>query len=150
MARMNTTEKVQTCLDFIDQRLDNQAEQTIRIAELIIEDIKNLTAGYHQAMRNGNLKEHSELVRQTQLNWVNQLHEIILEQSNRDLSGQVIQALQKFISNLNQTHMQHLHFELPSPVAREHDAEYQYLSQEEIELLMGQQRLFPDSNDSMH
>lgn len=145
MATVNTTQKVQTCLEFIDNRLETSAEQTIQIAELIIEDIKSLTEGYQTAMRTGNLHEHSELVRQTQMNWVNQLHDIILEQTNRDLSGQVIMALQKFASNLNETQLKYHDFELPSAVASQFGGDgHEYLSQEEIELLMGQQSLFSD------
>lgn len=145
MAQMNTTQKVQTCLEFIDQRLETTSEQTIQIAELIIEDIKNLTEGYQAAIKSGGLQRHSELVRNTQMNWVNQLHDIILEQTNRDLNGQVIQALQKFASSLNEQQVKYADFELPSAVAREHANEHEYLSQAEIELLMGQQSLFPDN-----
>lgn len=144
MAQMNTTQKVQTCLEFIDQRLETTSEQTIRIAELIIEDIKNLTQGYQTAIQMGTLHEHSELVRKTQLNWVNQLHDIILEQTNRDLNGQVIIALQKFASSLNAQQVKYCDFDLPSAVAREHNDEHEYLSQADIEMLMSQQSLFDD------
>ncbi|GKT12392.1 MAG: hypothetical protein ISEC1_P1370 [Thiomicrorhabdus sp.] len=144
MAQMNTTQKVQTCLEFIDQRLETTSEQTIRIAELIIEDIKSLTQGYQTAIQTGALHDHSELVRKTQLNWVNQLHDIILEQTNRDLNGQVIIALQKFASTLNKQQLKYSDFDLPSVVAREHNDEHKYLNQAEIEMLMSQQSLFDD------
>ncbi len=142
MSKMNTTQKVQTCLEFIDQRLETTSEQTIRIAEMIINDIKELTEGYQTALKTGCLQAHSERVRHTQMNWVNQLHDIILEQTNRDLNGQVIQALQKFATSLNAQQIKYADFELPSSVAREHNDEHEYLNQDEIEQLMGQQNLF--------
>jgi len=144
--QMNTSKKVQTCLDFIDQKLESSSEQTIQIAELIIEDIKSLTQAYPQALQDGSLKEHAELVRQTQLNWVNRLHEIILEQTNRDLSGQVIVSLQKFANRLNHKQLEHIDFEIPSAVAKDqaHD-ELEYLNQDEIEILMGQRSLFDNA-----
>ncbi|GEM_PF-2688637 len=149
MAQLNTTQKVQTCLEFIDQRLETTSEQTIRIAEMIIDDIKQLTEGYQTALKTGCLHQHSERVRNTQMNWVNQLHDIILEQTNRDLNGQVIQALQKFATRLNEQQVKYADFDLPSAVAREHNDEHEYLTQHEIELLMaqqaGQQSLFNDS-----
>jgi len=146
MANLNTTQKVQTCLEFIDQRLETTSEQTIQIAEMIIDDIKNLTEGYEAARKSGTLHTHSELVRTTQMNWVNQLHDIILEQTNRDLNGQVIIALQKFVNSLNENQLKHYDFELPSAVASTQDNnEHEYLTQAEIDILMGQQNLFPDS-----
>lgn len=145
MAHMETTQKVQTCLEFIDNRLETTSEQTIRIAELIIEDIKQLTQGYQTAIQTGHLHEHSELVRKTQMNWINQLHDIILEQTNRDLNGQVIQALQKFVSSLNEQQVKYVNFDLPSAVARENHDEHEYLNQSEIEMLMAQQNLFDDA-----
>ena len=36
MSSQNNTQKIQTCLDFIDQRLETTSEQTIHIAEMII------------------------------------------------------------------------------------------------------------------
>jgi chemotaxis regulatin CheY-phosphate phosphatase CheZ len=145
MTQMNTTQKVQTCLEFIDNRLETTSEQTIHIAEMIINDIKNLTVGYQEALQAGSMQSHSELVRDTQMNWVNQLHDIILEQTNRDLNGQVIRALQKFASKLNEQQVKYADFELPSIVARENADEHEYLSQAEIDILMGQQCLFNDN-----
>ncbi len=145
MSAQNNTQKIQTCLDFIDQRLETTAEQTIKIAEMIIEDIRNLTEGYEDAINSGNLKEHTDLVRNTQMNWVNQLHDIILEQTNRDLNGQVILALKQFIDTLNEKQFKHYHFELPSAVASQQNTnEHEYLSQEEIDILMGQKNLFDE------
>lgn len=144
MATLNTAQKVQTCLEFIDQRLENTSEQTIQIAEMIIADIKNLTEGYQKAIAEGNLQSHSELVRATQMNWVNQLHDIILEQTNRDLNGQVIIALQKFVNSLNENQLKHIDFELPSAVASQQPDEHEYLTQAEIDILMGQQNLFDE------
>ncbi|WP_051144829.1 hypothetical protein [Thiomicrorhabdus sp. Kp2] len=145
MSTLNTTQKLQTCLDFIDQRLETTSEQTIQIAEMIIEDIKNLTEGYQNAIANGNLQTHSELVRATQMNWVNQLHEIILEQTNRDLNGQVIIALKKFVDSLNENQVKYHSFDLPSAVASQQADEHEYLTQAEIDILMGQQNLFADT-----
>ncbi|MBN2866645.1 MAG: hypothetical protein JXK16_11620 [Thiotrichales bacterium] len=145
MAVMNTQEKVQTCLEFIDNRLETTSEQTIQIAEMIIADIKNLTQAYPLALQRGELKEHSELVRATQLNWVNQLHDIILEQTNRDLNGQVIMALQGFVKNLNENTLKYTKFDLPSAVASQQKDETEYLNQDEIDLLMSQQALFNDN-----
>lgn len=145
MSTLNTTQKLQTCLDFIDQRLETTSEQTIQIAEMIIEDIKNLTEGYQNAIANGNLQTHSELVRATQMNWVNQLHEIILEQTNRDLNGQVIIALKKFVDSLNENQVKYHSFDLPSAVASQQADEHEYLTQAEIDILMGQQNLFVDT-----
>ena len=145
MSTLNTTQKLQTCLDFIDQRLETTSEQTIQIAEMIIEDIKNLTDGYQNAITNGNLQTHSELVRTTQMNWVNQLHEIILEQTNRDLNGQVIIALKKFVDSLNENQVKYQTFDLPSAVASHQADEHEYLTQAEIDILMGQQNLFEDT-----
>ena len=145
MAEMNTQKKVQTCLEFIDSRLETTSEQTIQIAEMIIADIKNLTQAYPLALQRGELTEHSELVRATQLNWINHLHDIILEQTNRDLNGQVILALQGFVNNLNQNTLNHAKFDLPSAVASQQKDETEYLNQDEIDLLMSQQALFNET-----
>ena len=144
MAQMNTTQKVQTCLKFIDHRLESSSEQTIQIAEMIIDDIKNLTAGYQDALKTGRLHSHSERVRETQMNWVNQLHDIILEQTNRDLNGQVIQALQKFVSSLNEQQLKVSDFDLPNAVKPSKESEQEHLNPAEIEFLRNQQNLFAD------
>ncbi len=133
---MNTSEKVNSCLEYIDQRLENTSEQTINIAEMIINDIRNLTDGYTEALESQNLASYTQQVRSTQLKWVNQLHDIILEQTNRDLNGQVIQSLQKFAQQLNHVHLQHVDFELPSAVASQLPNQFEYLNQDEIELLL--------------
>lgn len=134
---MNTPQKVSTCLKFIDDRLESTSEQTIKIAEMIIHDIKELSENYPEAIKTNNLRAHTDKVKDTQMKWVNQLHEIILEQTNRDLNGQVIQALQKFITTMNQTQLKHLEFELPSAVAKlQPENEHEYLSQDEIEILL--------------
>lgn len=135
--QLNTSQKVVTCLDYIDQRLEDTSAQTIQIAEMIIDDIKDLTEGYPQALRDNDLQAHAEKVRETQMKWVNQLQDIILEQTHRDLNGQVIQALQTFAQKLNKKQNKQLDFELPSIVKREQQADaHEYLSQDEIELLM--------------
>lgn len=133
---LNTSEKVTTCLDYIDHRLEQSSEQTIQIAEMIINDIRSLTNGYTQALNNNQLADYTQEVRHTQMKWVNQLHDIILEQTNRDLNGQVIQALQKFAKGLNEKQLKHADFDLPSAVASIQPDQHEYLNQEEIELLM--------------
>lgn len=140
MAQVNNTQKVQTCLKFIDHRLENSSEQTIQIAQMIIDDIKNLTAGYQNALKTGSLHSHSELVRDTQMNWVNQLHDIILEQTNQDLNGQLIQALQKFASSLNEHRPNVSDFELPSTISPNQEA----LNPAEIKFLLNQKTLFAE------
>jgi len=135
--KMNTPQKVNSCLQYIDDRLETTSEQTIQIAEMIIEDIKNLTQAYPEAIRNNELRTHAEKVRDTQMKWVNQLHEIILEQTDRDLNGQVIQALQNFMNTLNKKQLKHLDFDLPDAVHKEKsESEHDYLSKDEIEVLM--------------
>jgi chemotaxis regulatin CheY-phosphate phosphatase CheZ len=145
MTQLNTTQKDQTCLEFIDNHSETASEQTIQITEMIIDDINNLTVSYQRALQVGNLHTHSELVRATQMNWVNQLQDIILEQSNRDLNGQVIQSLEKFASSLNAQQVKYSEGKLPSLVAHEDLNEQACLSQSEIEILMGQQSLFDDN-----
>jgi hypothetical protein len=148
MAQVNTTQEVQTSLKFIDHPLESSAEQTIQITEMIIDDIKHLTAGYQKALKIGSLHSHSELVRDTQMNWVNQLHDIILEQANPDLNGQVIQALQKFASSLNEHQLKISNLDLPMVVTRQQDSEQEQLDQAEIEFMINQQNLF--SEDIRH
>lgn len=138
-AQMNTSENINTCLEYIDQRLETTSQQTIKIAETIIDDIKVLTQGYSDALKNHQLVEHAQEVRDTQMKWVNQLHDIILEQTDRDLNGQVIQSLQKFATQLNNPQINNIPFELPSIVARQQPDQFEYLDQDEIELLMASQ-----------
>lgn len=113
---MNTNDKVQSCLEYIDDRLENSSKQTLQIAEMIIDDIKDLSQSYNQAIKTNRLKDHANKVHCTQMKWVNQLHEIIMEQNSRDLNTQVIQALQKFAHNLNQNQFKQLDFDLPPEV----------------------------------
>lgn len=136
MGQLDTQQKLTACLEFMDDRLEDTSQQTIRIAEMIIDDIKELTRAYPQALKNGELHAHSERVRQTQMNWVNQLHDIILEQTNRDLNGQVILSLQNFVNNLNQNTIKQTPFEMPSSVAHKNSNETEYLNQDKIEGLM--------------
>lgn len=113
---MTPEEKVHSCLEYIDERLENTSEQTLRIAETIIDDIKSLSNSYKDAIESHRLREHADKVHNTQMKWVNQLHDIILDQTNRELNNQVIQALQNFVNNLNKKQMKHLDFELPKAV----------------------------------
>ncbi|MGC9386683.1 MAG: hypothetical protein ACP5D0_07030, partial [Hydrogenovibrio sp.] len=149
--KMDTPQKVSTCLDYIDRRLETTSEQTIQIAEMIIDDIKTLTADYPQYLKSNRLREHAERVRVTQMKWVNQLHDIILEQTNRDLNGQVILALQNFVNTMNRKQLKHLDFDLPSAVRREQPGhEHEYLSQEQIEVLMNSEMESSPLNATHH
>ncbi|MDG6773058.1 hypothetical protein QCB45_01840 [Thiomicrorhabdus sp. ZW0627] len=146
MAQLTTQQKVQTCLDFIDEQFDNESEQTILIAEMIIEDIKTLTQAYPDALRSGDIKQHLERVRLTQMNWVNQLQNIILEQSSRELNHQVLDSLKHFIDNLNQQTIEQTKFELPCDLMFKSegriDDTLDLLERQEVDLLLGQQSLF--------
>ena len=136
MSQMNPQEKVRTCLDYIDNRLETTSQQTIQIAEMIMEDIRDLNQDYLEAIKQNNIMQHAENVRETQLKWMSQLQDIIIEQTSRDLSGQVIQALQSFTDKLNALHLQHLDFPLPSAVASKQADAYEYLNQEAIDALI--------------
>ena len=142
MAQISTQQKVQTCLEFIDEQLDNQSEQTIKIAELIIDDIKELTQAYPAALRSGELKQHMERVRNTQMNWVNQLQDIIQEQNNRDLNNEVLHALQNFMNTLNHQTLAQSKLQLPPAMESRVNHPNDYLEPNEIDLLLGQQSLF--------
>ena len=136
MSQMNPQEKVRTCLDYIDNRLETTSQQTIQIAEMIMEDIRDLNQAYLEAIKQNNIMQHAENVRETQLKWMSQLQDIIIEQTSRDLSGQVIQALQSFTDKLNALHLQHLDVPLPSAVASKQADAYEYLNQEAIDALI--------------
>jgi chemotaxis regulatin CheY-phosphate phosphatase CheZ len=138
MSEMNPQEKVRTCLDYIDNRLETTSQQTIQIAEMIMEDIRELNHAYLDAVKQNTIMEHTEKVRETQLKWMSQLQDIIVEQTSRDLSGQVIQALQSFTDKLNTLHLKHLDFPLPSAVASKQSDAYEYLNQEDIDALINQ------------
>lgn len=113
---MTPNEKVQSCLDYIDDRLETTSEQTLHIAETIIDDIKTLTLSYQDAMKSHRLKEHADKVHSTQMKWVNQLHDVILDQTHSDLNNQVIQALHKFANTLNQTSSKMMDFDIPTEI----------------------------------
>lgn len=138
MSLLNMPRTVQTCLSFtehtsehplehflepyLERSLKNDAKQTVQIAEMIIDDIKTLTAGYQAALKTGNLQGYSTRIRDMQMNWVNQLQdnhqqEVILEQSNRDLNGQLIQALSKFVNTLNAQQLNLSIFDAENPRA---------------------------------
>ena len=138
MSDMTPQEKVRTCLDYIDSRLETTSQQTIQIAEMMMEDIRDLSQSYTDALSQDTLREHSEQVRETQLKWMNQLQDIIIEQTNRDLSGQVIQSLLTFTDKLDNVKMKNLDFPLPSAVASKQEGALDYLSQDDIDVLMNQ------------
>lgn len=139
MSEMSPQAKVKTCLTYIDSRLEVTAEQTIKIAEMMIEDIKNLSGKHLEAVQNNTLEAHLNKIRDVQMSWMHQLQDIILEQANRDLSGQVILALQEFADKLEDFKLTSLDFDLPSAVASKQDnsAELDYMDQDEIDKLLG-------------
>lgn len=100
--------QIDHCLSYIDRRLERTSSQTLQIAEMMIEDIKTLTISYPMALKQNNLRQHMENVRVAQMKWVNQLHDIILDQSNHALSSQMIQSIQTFMDTLNQNQLKHL------------------------------------------
>ncbi len=113
---------------------------------MIIDDIRTLTDGYAKALKNQELSSYTQQVRNIQMKWIDQLHDIILEQTNRDLNGQVIQSLQTFIKSLSPTQLQYANFELPSVVASQLPNQFEYLNQDEIELLLAEN--FENYNNS--
>lgn len=142
MSKRTPKEKAVSCLNFIDQRLENTSQQTIKIAEMMIDDIRKLNKAHMLAEQGHQLEEYLSQMNHLQLKWMSHLQEIILEQTNRDLNGQVIIALNKFIGMLSDTQTKGMDFPLPSVVARQigdHEEEDKYLNQDEIELLMAQQ-----------
>lgn len=100
--------QIDHCLSYIDRRLERTSSQTLQIAEMMIEDIKTLTISYPMALKQNNLRQHMENVRVAQMKWVNQLHDIILDQSDHALSSQMIQSIQTFMDTLNQNQLKHL------------------------------------------
>lgn len=139
MSALSPQEKVHTCLNYIDSRLETTSQQTIQIAEMMIEDLKRLNFQQSEAVKTGQVIEYLGELSEIQLNWMHQLQDIILEQTNRDLSGQVIQALQQFTDKLNDVQLTHLDFPLPSAVASKEANAYEYLDQEDIDALFGEQ-----------
>ncbi len=105
--------KMETCLDFLDEQLEQSKHHTISIAETIIEDIKTLTEDYYDAQRNHDLAAHIEKVRQAQFKWINALQTAIFEQSDQVLSHEVMKSLQKFAQQLNRLQNPTLDLELP-------------------------------------
>ena len=139
MSKLTPKEKALTCLSFIDQRLENTSQQTIEIAEMMIEDIQKLSEAHILAEQGHHLEEYLLQMNHLQLKWMDHLQEIILEQTNRDLNGQVLVSLNKFINMLSESMTKGMDFPLPSVVARQindHEDEDKYLNQAEIELLL--------------
>ncbi|SFR50500.1 hypothetical protein [Thiomicrospira sp. ALE5] len=148
MSEQNTQQKVQTCLSYLDKRLEETSQQTIQIAETILEDIRELNAEYNKAVQHNQLEKYVAQLRETQVKWMHQLQDIIVEQTNRDLSGQVILVLNNFSNKLNDIQLDHLDFELPSAVASKQDNAFEYLSQEEIDLLFSDPNIPKINKDS--
>ena len=122
--------QIDHCISYIDHRLEKTSSQTLQIAEMIIEDIKTLTISYPLALKQNHLREHAEKVRITQMKWVNQLHEIIRDQSNQDLNNHMIQSIQAFMNTLNQNQLKQLPKESSTEQAgstgSEHPSETRY------------------------
>lgn len=136
MTQMTPQEKVRTCLNYIDNRLETTSQQTIQIAEMMMQDIREFNETYVDAVKNNTLAQYTDQVRNTQLKWMSQLQDIIIEQTSRDLSGQVILALQKFTDKLDGAKLKNIDFELPSAVASKQADALDYMSQEDIDALM--------------
>ncbi|WP_198401023.1 hypothetical protein [Thiomicrospira microaerophila] len=145
MSELSPQEKVKTCLNYIDNRLETTSQQTIQIAEMMIDDLKRLSYQQAEAVKSEQMAEYLGELKDIQLNWMHQLQDIILEQTNRDLSGQVIQALQHFTDKLNTVQLAHLDFPLPSAVASKQADAFEYLDQDDIDALFGNQQ---DEEDS--
>jgi len=142
VSKLTPKQKAIKCLDFIDQRLEYTASQTIEIAEMMIDDIQKLNKAHMLAEQGENLEEYLDTMNHLQMKWMGHLNEIILEQTNRDLNGQVLISLNKFVGMLSENQTKGMDFSLPSIVARQindHEEEDKYLDQEEIELLISQQ-----------
>jgi len=111
--KMPISEKMETCLGFLDDQLEQNKEHTINIAETIIDDIKFLTNDYYEAQKNNDLASHIEKVRATQFKWINELQSAIFHQSDQTLSHEVMKSLQKFAEQLNRLQNPTLDLELP-------------------------------------
>ncbi|UQB41280.1 hypothetical protein JX580_06125 [Thiomicrospira microaerophila] len=147
MSEQSPQEKVRTCLNYIDNRLETTSQQTIQIAEMMIEDLKRLSYQQSEAVKSGHVEEYLSELKEIQLSWMHQLQDIILEQTNRDLSGQVIQSLQQFTDKLNSVQLAHLDFPLPSAVASKQADAFEYLDQEDIDALFGDE---PDAQSQQN
>ena len=107
------SKKMESCLNFLDQQLEQNKKRTLSIAETIIDDIKFLTDDYYKAQKNNDLISHIEKVRATQFKWIQALQAAILEQSDQVLSHEVMNAMQKFAEQLNRLQSPTLDLELP-------------------------------------
>jgi len=107
------SKKMESCLNFLDQQLEQNKKRTLSIAETIIDDIKFLTDDYYKAQKNNDLISHIEKVRATQFKWIQALQAAILEQSDQVLSHEVMNAMQKFAEQLNRLQNPTLDLELP-------------------------------------
>lgn len=111
---LKSPDHIHHCISYIDQRLEKTSSQTLQIAEMMIEDIRDLTISYPQALKQNTLRQHMEKVRVAQMKWVNQLHDIIMDQNNHDLNSQMLQSIQTFMNTLNQNHLKQLEAPLPT------------------------------------
>ncbi len=142
-ANLNTHQKLTTCLNYLDTNIESQSTQTTEVAETIINDIKNLTLSYQNAMARSQLVEHAELVHHTQMNWVSQLQQVVTEQKELSLNGQVIQALHKFAKNLNKNNqtkiaVQQTELNLPSGMEEPIQAAQANLTKEQVTAYISQ------------
>lgn len=105
---LKSPEHIHHCISYIDHRLEKTSSQTLEIAEMMIDDIRDLTVSYPQALKQNTLRQHMEKVRVAQMKWVNQLHDIIMDQNNHDLNSQMLQSIQTFMNTLNQNQLKQL------------------------------------------
>ena len=113
------SEKMETCLGFLDQQLEQNKNHTINIAETIIEDIKFLTDDYYEAKQNNDLASHIEKVRKIQFKWISELQSAIFQQSDQVLSREVMKSLQKFAHQLNRLQNPTIDLELPMELSEQ-------------------------------
>lgn len=78
-------------LDYLDSALEESADISLNIAEMLIVDI--------QEKLNSEAIQKDKAMRDMFEGWLMKLHDVILAQSNRDISGQVITSLKKIINN---------------------------------------------------
>jgi len=91
---------------FLDNNIENQVNQTNFVAETILQDIRQLTKSYQDAMQNSQLVEHSEKVHRTQMKWVQQLQGVVQNHGEASMNSKLISVLHKFANNLNKNNQQ--------------------------------------------
>lgn len=120
------------CLDYIDQQLGSTSDQTISIAEKLIENIGDLNEQFRKAVSADEKVEKAKDIIAFQDGLIGHLHEIILEQSTRDLNGQVIIRLKNFMKDLKDGNATSLKIPSHVLVAKDIDTE-DVVGQEDID-----------------